>query len=59
MFITEAAFSTFHQDYFLAVLKDFTDALGIRYGFVVAEGGRERFRVDPDDVLRTVDLADV
>ena len=39
------------------VLKDFTDALGIRYGFVVAEGGRERFRVDPDDVLRTVDLA--
>lgn len=41
---------------FDAVLKDFTDLLGMRYGFVVGEGDRHSFRVDIDDVMRTVDL---
>lgn len=41
---------------FDAVLKDFTDLLGMRYGFVVGEGERHQFRVNIDDVMRTVDL---
>ncbi|AUH63784.1 glycosyltransferase 61 family protein [Paracoccus zhejiangensis] len=38
------------------VWKDFTDLLGMRYGFVLGEGGRDSFRVDIADVLRTIDL---
>lgn len=38
------------------VWKDFTDLLGMKYGFVVGEGGRDKFRIDIDDVLRTIDL---
>ncbi|MDN3711242.1 hypothetical protein QWZ10_04260 [Paracoccus cavernae] len=38
------------------VWKDFTDLLGMRYGFVVGEGDQERFRVSVDDVMRAVDL---
>ena len=38
------------------VWKDFTDLLGMRYGFVVAEGSRQSFRVNPDDLMKTLDL---
>lgn len=38
------------------VWKDFTDLLGLRYGFVVANGDQEGFEIDLDDILRTVDL---
>ena len=37
--------------------KDYTDALGMGYGYVLAEGGATDFRLDPDDLLRTLDLA--
>lgn len=39
--------------------KDYTDALGMRYGYVVAEGGRTEFRLEPDDLMRSIDLAGV
>lgn len=42
--------------YFNNVWKDFTDLMGMRYGFVVAEGDREGFDLNLDDILRTVDL---
>lgn len=38
------------------VWKDFTDLLEMRYGFVVANGDRDGFDVDLDDILRTIDL---
>lgn len=37
--------------------KDYTDALGLGYGYVLAEGGATDFRLNPDDLLRTLDLA--
>lgn len=39
--------------------KDYTDALGMGYGYVLAQGGATDFRLDPDDLLRTLDLAGV
>ncbi|WP_207102735.1 glycosyltransferase 61 family protein [Paracoccus shandongensis] len=36
--------------------KDFTDLMGMRYGFVVAEGDREGFDASLDEILRTIDL---
>ncbi|WP_282602039.1 glycosyltransferase 61 family protein [Paracoccus sp. PARArs4] len=39
--------------------KDFTDLMGMHYGFVVAEGQGEDFTVDCDDILRTLDLRPV
>lgn len=39
------------------VMKDYADGLGMRYGFVMATGERDRFRVDPDELLRTIELA--
>ncbi|MDH3201719.1 MAG: glycosyltransferase family 61 protein [Myxococcales bacterium] len=39
------------------VLKDHTDCLGMRYGFVVGEGTADSFTVPPDMLLRTLDLA--
>ncbi len=36
--------------------KDYTDALGLRYGFVVGTPKENSFTVDPDDVERTLDL---
>lgn len=41
---------------FDAVWKDFADLLDMKYGFVVAEGERHKFRVNIDEVMRTVDL---
>jgi hypothetical protein len=38
------------------VWKDFTDLLGMKYGFVVAKGNRDGFRVDPDEILRVIDM---
>lgn len=38
------------------VWKDFTDLLGMRYGFVVANGDQDGFDIGLDDILRTVDL---
>ena len=37
--------------------KDYTDALGMRYGYVLAQGGQTEFRLDPDDLMRSLDLA--
>ncbi|SMO95058.1 glycosyltransferase family 61 protein [Paracoccus laeviglucosivorans] len=39
--------------------KDYTDALGMRYGYVIATGGQSEFRLDPDNLMRTLDLAKV
>jgi hypothetical protein len=36
--------------------KDYTDALGLRYGFVVGTPKESGFTVDPDEVERTLDL---
>jgi hypothetical protein len=36
--------------------KDYTDALGLRYGFVVGTPQESSFTIDPDDVERTLDL---
>ncbi len=36
--------------------KDYTDALGLRYAFVVGTPEGERFTIDPDEVERTLDL---
>ncbi|MTE00966.1 DUF563 domain-containing protein [Paracoccus sp. YIM 132242] len=38
------------------IYKEFTDMMGMGYGFVVAEGDRHCFEADLDDLLRTVDL---
>lgn len=38
------------------VWKDFTDVLGMRYGFAVAKGDRDGFDINLDDILRTIDL---
>lgn len=38
------------------VWKDFADLLDMRYGFVLGEGGRDSFRVDIGNVLRSIDL---
>ena len=37
--------------------KDFTDLLGMRYGFVVARPEGADFAADPEEILRTADLA--
>lgn len=37
--------------------KDYTDALGMRYGFAVATGAPTEFRLDPDDLMRLIDMA--
>jgi hypothetical protein len=39
------------------VLKDHSDAIGIRYGFLVGEGEENSFRVDEKDLMKTIDLA--
>lgn len=39
------------------VLKDHTDCLGMRYGFVVGEGGPDGWTLAPDMLLRTLELA--
>lgn len=39
------------------VWKDFTDLLGMTYGFVVGQGSDTSFRVDIDEVLQTISLA--
>ena len=36
--------------------KDWADALGMHYGFVVGDMSGEGFTVDPDDIMRTIDL---
>lgn len=38
------------------VWKDFTDTLGMRYGFVMGEDRGDSFSVDGDDLMRTVAL---
>lgn len=38
------------------IWKDYTDLLGMRYGYVVGEGSPDTFRVDLDDIMRTIDL---
>lgn len=37
--------------------KDYTDALGMRYGYVVAQGGQTEFELAPDDLMHSLDLA--
>ena len=39
------------------MMKDYADGLGMRYGFVVGQGGREGYRIDPEEILRTIDIA--
>lgn len=38
------------------IYKEFTDMMGMSYGFVVAEGDQHGFEADLDEILRTVDL---
>lgn len=38
--------------------KDRMDCIGIRYGSVVGDAVTGGFRIDPDDLMRTLDLAD-
>lgn len=45
-----------HPHRFNNVWKDFTDALGMRYAFLVGEGSREAFRVDPEELRATLEL---
>lgn len=45
-------------DRVVATLKTVTDRQSQRYAFVVADGNAARFRVDLDDVRRTLDLLD-
>lgn len=37
--------------------KDYTDALDMRYGFAVATGQPTQFQLDPDELMRVLDLA--
>ncbi len=37
--------------------KDWADCLGMNYGFVVGDPAEDGFRIDVNDVLRTIDLA--
>lgn len=37
--------------------KDYTDALGMRYGFAVATGAPADFRLEPDDLMRVIERA--
>ncbi|MFD1194493.1 glycosyltransferase 61 family protein [Seohaeicola saemankumensis] len=39
------------------MMKDYADGLGLRYGFVVGEGGVDGYWIDPEEILRTIDLA--
>ncbi len=43
-------------DRFFNAPKDWTDALDIRYGFVVGDPAGNAFALDADDLLRTIDL---
>lgn len=53
----DAAFLVLQHPYrFNNVWKDFTDALDLRYAFLVGEGNPEAFRIDPDELLATLDL---
>lgn len=45
-----------HPHQFNNVWKDFTDALDLRYAFLVGEGNPEAFRIDPDELLATLDM---
>lgn len=36
--------------------KDYTDCLGLRYGFVVGVPAQNGFSIDPDEIERTLDL---
>jgi capsular polysaccharide biosynthesis protein len=38
------------------VLKDHTDATGLKYGFVVGRGVDGEFEIAPDELLRTIEL---
>jgi hypothetical protein len=40
------------------VLKDYTDCLGLRYGFVVAEPQNAGFFVNETDLMRTIELVE-
>lgn len=53
----EAAFVVLQHPYrFNNVWKDYTDALGLRYAYLVGEGSPEAFRIDPADLAATLDL---
>ncbi|MDU9005548.1 glycosyltransferase family 61 protein [Sedimentitalea todarodis] len=39
------------------MMKDYADGLGMRYGFVVGKGGQDDYEVDPEEILRTIELA--
>ncbi|MEZ5664507.1 MAG: glycosyltransferase 61 family protein [Burkholderiaceae bacterium] len=38
------------------LFKDYADALGLLYGFVVADGSQDSFELDPGRLLRAIDL---
>lgn len=38
------------------MMKDYADGLGMKYGFVVGEGRGEDYYINPDEILRTIDL---
>lgn len=53
----EAAFVVLQHPYrFNNVWKDYTDALGLRYAYLVGEGTPDAFRIDPADLAATLDL---
>lgn len=39
------------------MMKDYADGLGLRYGFVVGTGQHNNYRIDPDEILRTIEVA--
>ena len=53
----DATFLVLQHPYrFNNVWKDFTDALGMRYAYLVGEGQRDSFRIPPDELCATLDL---
>ncbi|MEZ5756311.1 MAG: glycosyltransferase family 61 protein [Paracoccaceae bacterium] len=41
------------------MMKDYSDGLGLRHAFVIGTEGRGGYVIDPDEILRTMDLAGV
>ncbi len=42
---------------FNIMMKDYADGLGQRFGFVVGQGRQDDYWIDPEEILRTIDLA--
>ncbi|HEY8430870.1 MAG TPA: glycosyltransferase 61 family protein [Sandaracinaceae bacterium] len=42
---------------FSSCMKGHADAVGIQFGYLIGEGGRESFSISVDELMRTIDLA--